>query len=68
VVLRDEKAVFSAGAYNARYGVALSLPGVVGSAGASEVLWLDMSEEEARALGLSAETLKGAVSKYVKAG
>jgi L-lactate dehydrogenase len=68
VVLRDERAVFPVGAYNSRYGVALSLPSVVGSAGASEVLWPDMSEEEARALERSAETLKNAVSKYLKSG
>jgi L-lactate dehydrogenase len=68
VVLRDERAVFPAGAYNSRYGVTLSLPSVVGSAGVSEVLWPAMSEEEARALERSAQTLKNAVSEYVKAG
>lgn len=66
VVLRDERAVFPAGAYNSRYGVKLSLPSVVGSAGVSEVLWPAMSEDEARALARSAATLKKAVSEYVK--
>ena len=66
VVLRDERAVFPVGSYNSRYGVTLSLPSVVGSAGVSEVLWPNMSDEEARALERSAETLKDAVSKYVK--
>jgi L-lactate dehydrogenase len=66
VVLRDERAVFPVGAHNSRYGVALSLPSVVGNAGVSEVLWPEMSGEETRALERSAETLKSAVDKYVK--
>lgn len=66
VVLRDERAVFPAGAHNSRYGVALSLPSVVGNAGVCEVLWPEMSDEEARALERSAEALKNAVGKYVK--
>jgi L-lactate dehydrogenase len=66
VVLRDERAVFPVGAHNSRYGVALSLPSVVGSAGVCEVLWPEMSDEEARALERSAETLRSAVGKYVK--
>lgn len=66
VVLRDEKAVFPVGAHNPRYGVALSLPSVVGNVGVDEVLWPEMSDEEMRALERSAETLKNAVGKYVK--
>jgi L-lactate dehydrogenase len=66
VVLRDERAVFPVGAHNSRYGVALSLPSVVGNAGVHEMLWPEMSSEETRALGCSAETLRGAVSRYVK--
>jgi L-lactate dehydrogenase len=65
VVLRDEQAVFPAGSHNPRYGVALSLPSVVGSAGVKEVLWPEMSDDETRALERSAETLKSAVAKYV---
>ena len=65
-VLRDERAVFPVGAHNPRYGVALSLPSVVGNAGVTEVLWPEMSDDETRALERSAETLKSAVSKYVK--
>jgi L-lactate dehydrogenase len=49
-VLRDQQAVFPVGSYNPRFGVALSLPSVVGSAGVSEVLWPDMAEDETRAL------------------
>jgi L-lactate dehydrogenase len=65
VVLRDERAVFPVGAHNARYGVALSLPSVVGNAGVCEVLWPEMSSEETRALERSVDTLKSAVGKYV---
>jgi L-lactate dehydrogenase len=64
-VLRDERAVFPVGAHNPRYGVALSLPSIVGNAGITEVLWPEMSSDERRALERSAETLKSAVSKYV---
>jgi L-lactate dehydrogenase len=66
VVLRDERAVFPVGSHNPRYGVALSLPSVVGRAGVTEVLWPQMSDEETRALERSAETLRSAVGKYVK--
>jgi L-lactate dehydrogenase len=64
VVLRDEQAVIPVGSHNARYGVTLSLPSVVGHAGVSEVLWPEMSDEETRALERSAETLRNAVAKY----
>ena len=66
VVLRDERAVFPVGAHNRRYGVALSLPSVVGNAGVCEVLWPEMSSDETRALESSAERLRSAVRKYVK--
>jgi L-lactate dehydrogenase len=65
VVLRDERAVFPVGAYNQRYGVALSLPSVVGRQGVAEVFMPDMSADEARALEKSAETLRIAVRKYL---
>jgi L-lactate dehydrogenase len=65
VVARDERLVFPVGSRNARYGVTLSLPGVVGREGVAEVLWPDMSDEEARALEHSAETLKNSVGKYI---
>jgi L-lactate dehydrogenase len=67
-VLRDERAVFPVGVHNRRYGVALSLPSVVGNAGVCEVLWPEMSNDETRALEVSAETLKSAVRKYVRSG
>jgi L-lactate dehydrogenase len=67
VVLRDERAVFPVGSHNRRYGVTLSLPSVVGRAGVSEVLWPEMSHDEARALELSAETLKKAIAQLAYA-
>jgi L-lactate dehydrogenase len=65
VVLRDERAVFPVGAHNARYGVALSLPSVVGRQGVVEAFLPEMSDDETRALERSAETLRGAVGKYL---
>jgi len=67
VVLRDERAVFPVGSHNRRYGVTLSLPSVVGRAGVSEVFWPEMSLDEARALELSAETLKKAIAQVAYA-
>jgi L-lactate dehydrogenase len=64
-VLRDERAVFPVGSYNPRFGVTLSLPSVVGSAGVSEVLSPEMSEGETRALEHSADTLRQAVSRFI---
>jgi L-lactate dehydrogenase len=65
VVLRDERAVFPVGSHNPRYGVALSLPSVVGRSGVAEVLWPSMSQDETRGLERSAETLRNAVARYV---
>ncbi len=64
VVLRDEQAVFPVGSHIPRYGVALSLPSVVGRGGVTEVLWPEMSADETRAFEHSAETLRGAVARY----
>ena len=65
VVLRDECAVFPVGSFNAAYGVALSLPSVVGRQGVVETFLPEMSGDETRALDRSAETLRGAVGKYL---
>jgi L-lactate dehydrogenase len=65
VVLRDERAVFPVGSHNPRYGVPLSLPSVVGRTGVAEILWPAMSDEEARGLERSAETLRNAIARYV---
>ena len=65
VVLRDERAVFPVGSFNARYGVALSLPSVVGRQGVVETFSPEMSDDETRALERSVETLRSAVGKYL---
>ena len=65
VILRDERAVFPAGFHNPRYGVALSLPSVVGHEGVAEVIWPEMSAEETAGLERSAETLTKAVGEYL---
>lgn len=62
-VLRDERAVLPIGAYNARYGVTLSLPSVVGREGVNRILEPAMSDEERRALDQSAEVLRQAVQR-----
>jgi L-lactate dehydrogenase len=63
MVLRDERSVCPAGAYSSRYGVALSLPSVVGSDGVMEVIWPAMSSHEAEALERSAETIRNALKR-----
>src|SRR6267142_2449685 len=62
-VLRDERAVLPLGVYNARYGVTLSLPSVVGREGVSRILEPAMSDDERRALGRSAEVLRQALQR-----
>ncbi len=62
-VLRDERAVLPIGAYNAGYGVTLSLPSVVGREGVSRILQPTMSDEERRSLGQSAEVLRQALQR-----
>jgi malate/lactate dehydrogenase len=62
-VLRDERAVLPIGAYNADYGVTLSLPSVVGREGVSRILQPTMSDEERRSLAQSAEVLRQALQR-----
>jgi malate/lactate dehydrogenase len=57
-VIRDERIAIPIGSYQARHGVTLSLPSVVGRRGVVAVLEPDLSDEERRALERSAETLK----------
>ncbi len=57
MVLRDERAVAPVGCYSDRYGVTLSLPTVVGRAGAARVLAPKLSNDEEQALLRSAEAL-----------
>jgi aerobic-type carbon monoxide dehydrogenase small subunit (CoxS/CutS family) len=62
-VLHDEQAVLLIGAYNAKYGVTLSLPGVVGRQGVTRILEPSMSNDEQEALRRSAEVLRKAVRR-----
>ena len=61
-ILRDEEAAIPIGAYNARYGVTLSLPAIVGRQGVSRVLEPDMTDGERNALDESANQLRQAVA------
>jgi L-lactate dehydrogenase len=60
MVLRDEGAIAPVGCYSERHGVTLSLPTVVGCAGAVRVLTPKLSDDEQEALLRSADTLRRA--------
>jgi len=60
IVLRDERTVIPIGAFNSKFGVTLSMPGILGRAGVSRILEPAMTEEELKALQRSADTLKAA--------
>jgi L-lactate dehydrogenase len=62
-ILRDEQAVMPLGAFNPKYGTTLSLPSVLGRTGVSRILEPDMSEDEIRALKLSADKLRDALAQ-----
>jgi len=62
-VLRDEGAVLPVGAFNADYGVTLSLPALVGREGVSRIFEPAMSDEERQALHASAQVLRKAVQR-----
>jgi L-lactate dehydrogenase len=63
IVLRGERAVIPIASYNARYGVTLSLPSVLGPGGVDQILEPAMSEDERQALQRSADTLKAAFAR-----
>jgi L-lactate dehydrogenase len=48
IVLRDERAVIPIGSYNDRFGVTLSLPGIVGRGGVVQIFEPEMSSERQR--------------------
>jgi L-lactate dehydrogenase len=60
IVLRDERAVVPIGFYNPKYGVTLSLPGVVGREGCLNVLYPPLSDVERMGLEKCIETLRRA--------
>ena len=65
-VVRDERVVVPIGSYNRDYGVTLSLPSVLGRTGVVQILEPSMSDDERRALRLSAERLRQAVATLPK--
>jgi L-lactate dehydrogenase len=60
IVLRDERAVVPIGFYNSKYGVTLSLPGIVGRKGCLNVLYPPLSDVEHMGLEKCIETLRRA--------
>jgi L-lactate dehydrogenase len=63
MIVGDENAVIPLGSWNPEYGVTLSVPTVVGRAGAIRRLLPDLSPAERQALEKSAETLRSVVSR-----
>jgi L-lactate dehydrogenase len=63
MVLRDERAVIPVGCYNAKFGVTLSLPSIVGREGVHRVIEPEMADAEQQGLQRSAEAIKSALSR-----
>jgi L-lactate dehydrogenase len=63
MVLRDERAAIPIGVYSERYGVTLSLPAIIGRAGAYEILAPRLDPGEEQALQKSADTLRQAYAR-----
>ena len=59
-MLRDERAVAPIGVYDSKFGVTLSLPGVVGRIGCIQVLDPPLSNDERIGLEKCVETLRKA--------
>lgn len=62
-ILRDEHAVIPIGSYNPKYEVTLSLPGVLGRQGVSQIFQPEMSEQERQQLQRSADILRSTVAR-----
>ena len=60
MILRDERAVVPIGSYHEKFGVTLSLPGIVGRGGVIRSFEPEMSREEEQALILGAANLRKA--------
>jgi L-lactate dehydrogenase len=60
IVVRDERAVVPIGVYNAKFGVTLSLPSVIGRDGCLQVLDPPLSNDERIGLDKCVETLRKA--------
>lgn len=61
-ILRNEGLVAPIGKYHEKYSVTLSLPGIIGRRGVSEVLTPTMSPDESAALAASAATIARALA------
>jgi L-lactate dehydrogenase len=62
-VLRDEKVIFPVSSFQMTFGVSLSLPSVIGTAGVERVLMPEMTQEETEALRTSAQHIADASSR-----
>jgi len=60
IVLGDEHAAIPIGVFNRKFGVTLSMPGILGRNGVSRILEPAMTQEELQGLQRSADTLKAA--------
>jgi L-lactate dehydrogenase len=61
IVVRDERLAIPIGSFNAKYGVTLSIPGIVGRTGVVQILEPAMSDEERQSVQRSADTLRNAL-------
>jgi L-lactate dehydrogenase len=62
MILREERSAIPIGSYQPQFGVTLSLPSVVGSAGIVRVMQPELSPEEQSGLQKSAENLRLALA------
>jgi L-lactate dehydrogenase len=62
MILRDERSAIPIGSYQPQFGVTLSLPSVVGSAGIMEVMQPELTAEEQSGLQKSAQNLRSALA------
>lgn len=65
-IVRDSRTVLPVCTYNEQYGVAVSLPTMVGRSGATAVLEISMSDCEQSALAASVENIKAYVAELDK--
>jgi L-lactate dehydrogenase len=63
MVLRDERSAIPIGSYQPEFGVTLSLPSIVGSAGVTAILPIGLSAEERDGLQDSADGLRKALER-----
>jgi L-lactate dehydrogenase len=63
IMLRDEREVIPIGKYQPKFGVTLSLPGILGRDGISQTLDPELSPSEQQGLTRSAEKIKEALSR-----